>query len=167
MLGAFIPTTIFAFVLTGFTIFAKNNGNLCFCFNIFIYIPIITIYLYLLSKFIRKDYIVIVLFLFIIDFLIIITFILIFKKYKGYGILIFTLIINFFSIFIYYKVSDSEKIQIIIMSIIAFSWINYILIFNNIVRQNTKDKEYIYAVSLFNYCIFVPVLTIFAVALLI
>ena len=168
MLWSFIPITIFTFFLTGFIICYENGHNICYSFNIFIYIPIITIYLYLLSEFVRQLCIIIVLFLFILDFLTILTFILVFKKYKGYGILFFTLLINTMCIFIYYKQFDAnEKIEVIIISIIAFVWINYILIFNNIVRQNIEDEEYIGAAFLFNYCIFIPAFIIFLIILLI
>ena len=161
-----ILITLFSFFLTSFTLCYNSVHKKWLSFNIFLYIPVITLYIFLLSKYTKKDYFLIQISLFISDFLGIIIFILIVRRYKGFGVLIFTLIFNasLMITFYYKEIFDiKEKKAIIIISILSFIFIAYITIFNDIARQKFEDNEIRGAVFHFNYNIFYPALTFFII----
>ena len=75
----------------------KYKKNKCYCFTIFhilIYIPFMIILCFLLSTEIDKDNILSFIFLIVIDIISVILFLLIFKRNRGYGILLLSLVLN-------------------------------------------------------------------------
>lgn len=169
MIWTFVIITLFTFCVTSAIMCYDGEQTSCMSFNIVIYIPIMIIYFFLLSKYTKNDYILIQLSLFISDFLAIVLFILLFGKYKGYGVLFFILILNVALILIFYYTDVlylKEKNAIITISILSFIFIAYIIIFNDYVRQKFEDNEVKGAIFHFNYNIFVPALIIFILGLL-
>ena len=150
------------------TIFiSKYKKNKCYCFIIFhilIYIPFMIILCFLLSTKIDKDNILSFIFLIVIDIISVILFLLIFKRNRGYGILLLSLVLNAIYILplyiIYYKY-NFENIYVIfnLVSILIF----YVLFFNNISKKKLDEDEGVVAVYFFDYYFFLP----FSITLLI
>ena len=169
MIWSFIIVTLFSFFIASLLFCYNSEKQSCLSFDIFVYIPIIIIYAFLLSNYIEKDYILIQLSLFISDFLGVILFIFIFRRYKGFGALFFALAFNTgLMLLFYYKeiFYIKEKSAIITISILSFIFIAYINIFNFIARQKFRDNEVKGAVFHFNYNIFYPALTMLVICLI-
>ena len=163
MMKTFIIVTVFSFFRASVLFCYNSEKKCCLTFDIIIYIPIIIIYAFLLSNYTKKDYILIQLSLFISDFLGVIISIFIFRRYKGYGAMFFSLAFNAgLMMLFYYKeiFYIKEKNAIIIISILSFTFYAYISIFNFVARQKFGDNEIRGAVFHFNYNIFYPVLLI-------
>ena len=169
MIWTFTVLTLFSFFITSSLFCYKGEDQSCLSFDIFLYIPIIILYIFLLSNYTDNDYLLIQLSLCISDFLGVITFIFIFRRYKGFGALFFTLAFNTgLMLLFYYKeiFYIKEKNAIITICILAFIFIAYIMIFNDIARQKFRDTETKGAVFHFNYNIFYPALFIFIICLI-
>ena len=161
MIWSFIIVTLFSFFIASLLFCYNSEKQSCLSFDIFVYIPIIIIYAFLLSNYTKNDYILIQLSLFISDFLGVIIFIFIFRRYKGIGALLFALAFNTGLILLFYYKEIfyiKEKNAIITISILSFIFIAYISIFNHIARQKFGDSEIKGAVFHFNYNIFYPAL---------
>ena len=161
MIWSFIIVTLFSFFIASLLFCYNSEKQSCLSFDIFVYIPIIIIYAFLLSNYTKNDYILIQLSLFISDFLGVIIFIFIFRRYKGIGALLFALAFNTGLILLFYYKEYfyiKEKSSIITISILSFIFIAYISIFNHIARQKFGDTEIKGAVFHFNYNIFYPAL---------
>ena len=161
MIWSFIIVTLFSFFIASLLFCYNSEKQSCLSFDIFVYIPIIIIYAFLLSNYTKNDYILIQLSLFISDFLGVIIFIFIFRRYKGIGALLFALAFNTGLILLFYYKEIfyiKEKSSIITISILSFIFIAYISIFNHIARQKFGDSEIKGAVFHFNYNIFYPAL---------
>lgn len=161
MIWSFIIVTLFSFFIASLLFCYNSEKQSCLSFDIFVYIPIIIIYAFLLSNYTKNDYILIQLSLFISDFLGVIIFIFIFRRYKGIGALLFALAFNTGLILLFYYKEIfyiKEKSAIITISILSFIFIAYISIFNHIARQKFGDSEIKGAVFHFNYNIFYPAL---------
>ena len=157
MIWSFIIVTLFSFFIASLLFCYNSEKQSCLSFDIFVYIPIIIIYAFLLSNYTKNDYILIQLSLFISDFLGVIIFIFI----KGIGALLFALAFNTGLILLFYYKEYfyiKEKSSIITISILSFIFIAYISIFNHIARQKFGDSEIKGAVFHFNYNIFYPAL---------
>jgi hypothetical protein len=169
MIWTFIIVTLFSFLVASLLLCYSNENQCCFSFDIFVYIPIIVIYAFLLSNYLEKDYILIQLSLFISDLLAVVIFIFIFRRYKGYGALFFAVAFNTGLIFLFYYKEIfyiKEKSAITTVSILSSIFIVYVSIFNFIARQKFRDNEIKGAVFQFNYNIFLPALIIFGICLL-
>lgn len=166
MLWISIPLMIFILIITSM-VFCYEEGKRknCLIFNIIIYVPCITISLILLSKFVDLKYMIIIIYLIISDFLAIIIFFIIFRRYKGYGFLLFSLIFNSICMLIFYHYFQyiETKKEITSISLIDLLILLYSLIFNNISKN--KINESLAAAYFFDYDIFVPAFCIFVVAL--
>ena len=161
MIWSLIIVTLFSFFIASLLFCYNSEKQSCLSFDIFVYIPIIIIYAFLLSNYTKNDYILIQLSLFISDFLGVIIFIFIFRRYKGIGALLFALAFNTGLILLFYYKEIfyiKEKSAIITISILSFIFIAYISIFNHIARQKFGDSEIKGAVFHFNYNIFYPAL---------
>jgi hypothetical protein len=143
------------------TIFiSKYKKNKCYCFIIFhilIYIPFMIILCFLLSTKFDKDNILSFIFLIVIDIISVILFLLIFKRNRGYGILLLSLVLNaiyILPLYIIYYEYNFENIYVIfnIASILIF----YILFFNNISKKKLDEDEGVVAVYFFDYYFFLP-----------
>lgn len=170
MLWTFIPLTLFIFIITSmvFGYEEEGIGKKCLSFNIFIFIPCMTIYCLLLFKFVEPKYMITILSLILCDFLTIIIFYILFQRYKGYLFLLFTLIFNTICmlIFYYYLKYIETKTEITVISLIGLAIFLYTLIFNSISRKKFENYELIATVYFFDYCIFVPAFCIFIAGLL-
>jgi hypothetical protein len=169
MIWSFIIVTLFSFFIASLLYCYNSEKQGCLSFDIFVYIPIIMIYAFLLSNYTEKDYILIQLSLFISDFLGVILFIFIFRRYKGFGALFFAVAFNTGLILLFYYKEIfyiKEKSAIITISILSFIFIAYINIFNFIARQKFRDNEVKGAVFHFNYNIFYPALTMLVICLI-
>jgi len=163
MLWSFITITLFVAIISSISLcYTKRTGKNCLIFNIFIYVPCIIIYFYLLSEFVENKYILAILSIIISDFLALIIFVLIFRCYKGYGFLFFSAILNVISMIIFYHsifyIKGNKEITII--SITVSLIFLFMIIFNSIVRKKLEDDEKIATVYFFDYCIFFPVFII-------
>ena len=143
------------------TIFiSKYKKNKCYCFIIFhilIYIPFMIILCFLLSTKFDKDNILSFIFLIVIDIISVIFFLLIFKRNRGYGILLLSLVLNaiyILPLYIIYYEYNFENIYVIfnIASILIF----YVLFFNNISKKKLDEDEGVVAVYFFDYYFFLP-----------
>ena len=138
----------------------KYKKNKCYCFTIFhilIYIPFMIILCFLLSTEIDKDNILSFIFLIVIDIISVILFLLIFKRNRGYGILLLSLVLNaiyILPLYIIYYEYNFENIYVIfnIASILIF----YVLFFNNISKKKLDEDEGVVAVYFFDYYFFLP-----------
>ena len=169
MVWSFVIITLFTFLITSFIFCYNSDQKSCLSFNILIYIPIMIIYFFLLSKFTEKDYILIQLSLFTSDFFCVLVSILLFRKYKGFIAFIFIAASNISLILLYYYTKYlylKEKNAIAIISIISFIFAAYISIFNDITRQKFEDYETRGAIFHFNYNIFIPALFFFIIILI-
>jgi hypothetical protein len=161
MIWSFVIVTLFSFFIASLLFCYNSEKQSGLSFDIFVFIPIIIIYAFLLSNYTKNDYILIQLSLFISDFLGVIIFIFIFRRYKGFGALLFTSGFNTgLMLLFYYKeiFYIKEKSAIITISILSFIFIAYINIFNHVARQKFSDNEIKGAVYHFNYNIFYPAL---------
>jgi len=153
----------------------KYKKNMCLCctiFHIIIYIPFIISLCFFLTDSFDKNYILLFIFLIIIDFISVIFFLLIKKRNSGYGILSLCLILNVIyicstSIF-YYKFSfEFIFIFFNLSSVLIF----YIIFFNNYAKKRLDENEGIVAVYLFDYSFFllfsVPLGILFAFVILV
>ena len=169
MLWTFIPLTLFIFIITSMVFYYEEEGigKKCLSFNNFIFIPCMTIFCLLLSKFVEIKYMITILSLILSDFLTIIIFYILFKRYKGYLFLFFTLIFNTICMFIFYHSLKyiETKTEITVISLIGLAIFLYTLIYNSISRKKFEDDELIATVFFFDYCIFAPALFIFACGL--
>ena len=146
----------------------EGIGKQCLSFKNFVFVPCISIFCFLLSKFVEIKYMITILSLIISDFLAIIIFYIIFRRYKGYIFLLLTLILNTICMFIfYYSFKYIEtKTEITTISLIALAIFLYTLIFNSISRKKFENDELIATVYFFDYCIFAPAFCIFAIGFL-
>ena len=161
-MASIILTTFFIFLFIIYISililkYKKNKCHCCIYFNILIYIPFIIILSFYLSIISNKDDILSFIFLVVIDIISVILFLLIFKRNRGYGILLLSLVLNAIYILplyiIYYK-EKFEKIYIIfsLASVLIF----YVLFFNNIVKKKLDENEGVVAVYFFDYSFFLP-----------
>jgi len=144
-----------------FSSFPKNS--------IIIYVPIISLYCFLLTIFIDNyNYIIGVLILFLVNFICSYFYSFCFNTYRGYIIFFMNLIANTICmIILYYTLfSEPDKNTIIIISIIALIMILYVTAFNFEVKRNFNDEEIFYAVMIFDYIFFFPVAIIIGLALI-
>ena len=112
---------------------------------------------FLLSTEIDKDNILSFIFLIVIDIISVILFLLIFKRNRGYGILLLSLVLNaiyILPLYIIYYEYNFENIYVIfnIASILIF----YVLFFNNISKKKLDEDEGVVAVYFFDYYFFLP-----------
>ena len=169
MVWSFVIITLFTFLITSFIVCYNSVQKSCLSFNILIYIPIMIIYFFLLSKFTEKDYILIQLSLFTSDFFCVLFSILLFRKYKGFITFIFIAASNISLILLYYYkkyLNLKEKKVIVTISILSFIFAAYINIFNYLARQKFEDYETRGAIFHFNYNIFIPALFFFIIILI-
>lgn len=160
----------------------ENSGGKWFLY--LIYIPIISIYCFLLSKHKESEvfahkYIIYQLIIFDINYLFSILYNLIFKRYRGWLLLLILAGFNILTVFIYYvplsnnydslEMSHSAFVAISIISSIMLA---FILIFNyEILDEFEVDisgtEQALYGVLLFNYLpfFFIFCLTIFSIVL--
>jgi hypothetical protein len=110
---------------------------------------------FLLSTEFDKDNILSFIFLIVIDIISVILFLLIFKRNRGYGILLLSLVLNaiyILPLYIIYYEYNFENIYVIfnIASILIF----YVLFFNNISKKKLDENEGMAAVYFFDYSFF-------------
>ena len=136
--------------------YKKNKCHCCIYFHILIFIPFLTIMLFLLSSFLENyDFILSFIVLFVIDIISVILFLLIFKRNIGYGILLLSLVLNAIYIcpFLYIKHITAFfhfNTAFSLASVLIF----YILFFNTISKKKLDEDEGIAAVYFFNYSFF-------------
>ena len=134
--------------------YKKNMCHCCIYFHILIYIPFIIILSFLLSA-ISKDKILSIIILIVIDIISVILFLLIFKRNRGYGILLLSLVLNAIYILplyiIYYK---EDFITINAIFSLASVFVFYVLFFNNIAKKKLDENEGVVAVYFFDYSFF-------------
>jgi len=168
ILWTFIVTTLVASFISSGCFDEENRVTSTTKFNTIIYVPIISFYCFLLTIFIDNyNYIIGVLILFLVNFICSYFYSFCFNKYRGYLIFFMNLIASTICmIILYYTLfSEPDKNTIIIISIIALIMILYVTVFNFEAKRNFNDEESIYAVMVFNYIIFFPVLIIISLAL--
>ena len=159
----------FLFIIYITILLFKYKKNKCHCFVIFhilIYIPFIVILCFFLSIYINKDIILSFICLIIIDFISVLLFLLIFKRNRGYGILLLSLVLNIiyiYPIFIVYLKCDYIDFNLIFS--LASTLILYILFFNNISKKKLDDNEEMAAVFFFDYSFFFPFSATFIILL--
>ena len=158
MLWTFIPTLIFIFIVTIIYVIVYGDDEDCSCFVIFniLFVPLMTFYCFLLTDYTTIGFILIQLFIILLDVLIMLLNAIIFKYSKGYWQnFIFPLIANAIVIplaCLFFKISKIS--EIVNISIISFSCIIYLIIIYAIIRG--EDKSVIMALMAFNYGIFAP-----------
>ena len=135
--------------------YKKNKCLYCIYFHILIFIPFLTILLFLISSLIGDDPILSFIFLFVLDIISVILFLLIFKRNRGYGILLLALILNAIYIcplYITKHMTTFDHFNRIfsLASVLIF----YILFFNNILTKKFDEDEGIAAIYFFNYSFF-------------
>ena len=135
--------------------YKKNKCLYCIYFHILIFIPFLTILLFLISSLIGDDPILTFIFLFVLDIISVILFLLIFKRNRGYGILLLALILNAIYIcplYITKHMTTFDHFNRIfsLASVLIF----YILLFNNILTKKFDEDEGIAAIYFFNYSFF-------------
>ena len=163
----FIPTIIYIFLIQLFIFISnKESENLYkrifIKINIFLYIPIIIINCFLLSKFIKTNYIITVLNLAMIDFLSLEIYGIIFEKFKCFIFFIYSIFIKSMSIIIFYfyhlhifHIIDTKVV--IYLSIISFYMTLYIIMNYYCIENYYNDEEYLLFVMEFEYLIFWPI----------
>lgn len=136
--------------------YKKNRCHCCIIFHIIIYIPFIIILCFLISGILHKDLILSFIFLFVLDIISVLFFLLIFKRNRGYGILLISLVLNAIYLIIFSFVNQESKnlIDYNCNFSIASTIILYILFFNNISKKKLDEDEGIVAVYFFNYSFF-------------
>ena len=169
MLWTFIPIFLFiSFVTLFIPCYGKNLYTKCLIFNIITFIPCITIYFFLLSKFIIFKDIFIIICLINMCFVSAIISILLLRKYKGFGYIILYLILSIIYMIIFYlKDEQINGYEITYISITAALFFSYTLIFNNVSRRKFEDDEIIGTIFHFDYIIFIPSSFIFGAVLVI
>ena len=168
MLWTFILLSLFICIISSMVFFYEEGKGIKFLiFNIVIFVPCIILSCFLLSKYVSFKYIITILLLIISDFLANIIFFIIFRRYIGYGFLLFSLILNSICIFIsYYSLQSIETIkEITTISLIGFVIFVYSLMFNNVSKKKFENNELIATVYFFDYSIFAPTFCFFLVAL--
>ena len=162
----FILISIIILIATFFVmIYEKGVLTKCIKFNIIIFIPCITIYLFLLSNFIENRNIIIILSLINLCFISKIILTGLFRRYKGIGYLILYLIFSISFMIIYHKkINMLKKEEISYISVTAALFFSYTLLFNNISKTKFEDDEIIATIFHFDYIIFLPfeIISIFA-----
>ena len=138
-------------------------------FSLFLYIPIMSFYCFLMTTFIDEyKNIIGIIILFTLDAICIYIYNLLFKTYKGYGIFLLCVIVNVIAtIILYYTLlSKPGKKTINAYIIISLIRILYHNIFNFESKTSFNDDEYIYAAMIFNYVIFFPSLVVIGLGLI-
>ncbi len=136
--------------------YKKNRCHCCIIFHIIIYIPFIIILCFLISYILPKDLILSFIFLFVLDIISVLLFLLIFKRNRGYGILLLSLVLNAIYLCVFSFVNQDFKhlLDYNCNFSIASTIILYILFFNNISKKKLDEDEGIVAVYFFNYSFF-------------
>lgn len=172
MLGTFFPISficgIFSFFFFLFTI--KDNlkkYNAIVYFSLGIYIPLMVLLFFLLSKFIEIRYIFGLLTLLLLNYASVELVYMIFKIKKNYSYAAFASIINLIYLIIFFVIIKETSIKaIILMSTTAYLIIVYIQLYNYALLFSLNEDDYIYATEVLDYFVFVPFGAIYGIIIL-
>ena len=174
MLGTFIPSLILMSLYAYSLIFDKDNpkklgqNKLRFSICLIAYILCITFFCFLLTNFTQNKYIMMVLFLIIVDYLLLEIYHSFILTNEYFLLTFVPLIIANAILIVMYSFIWIEGTRVIVnISIISFSAILYIIIVNYVMRTY-EEEEYLFGVYTFNYGIFLPAtfITLFTILIL-
>ena len=174
MLGTFIPSLILMSLYAYSLIFDKDNpkklgqNKLRFSICLIAYILCITFFCFLLTNFTQNKYIMMVLFLIIVDYLLLEIYHSFILTNEYFLLTFVPLIIANAILIVMYSFIWIEGTRVIVnISIISFSAILYIIIINYVMRTY-EEEEYLFGVYTFNYGIFLPAtfITLFTILIL-